>query len=76
MTTVITEVLITNDRRVNLALDLPPDCPTGAATVTVTFQPNSSSRANRAAGVYGQGRGQVWMAEDFDAPLDDFAEYS
>jgi len=78
MTTVTTEVLITNDRRVNLALDLPQDCPTGAATVTVTFQPKSppSRTTNQAAEVYGQGRGQVWMSEDFDAPLDDFAEYS
>lgn len=23
----------------------------------------------------GSARGQVWMAEDFDAPLDDFREY-
>ena len=76
MTTVITEVLITNDRRVNLALDIPPDCPIGAATVTVTFQPKFPRTTNRAADVYGQGQGQVWMAEDFDAPLDDFAEYS
>lgn len=24
----------------------------------------------------GSARGQVWMAPDFDAPLDDFADYS
>jgi hypothetical protein len=78
MTTVTTEVLITPDRRVNLALDLPPDCPLGAATVTVTFQPKLSPgrAANLASEIYGQGRGQVWMAEDFDAPLEGFAEYS
>jgi len=24
----------------------------------------------------GSARGQIWMAEDFDAPLDDFKEYT
>jgi prevent-host-death family protein len=24
----------------------------------------------------GSARGQIWMAEDFDAPLDDFNEYA
>jgi hypothetical protein len=75
MTTVTTEVIINNDRKINL--ELPPDTPVGPAMITLTFEPGTAEAQprNQAAEVYGQGRGQVWMAEDFDAPLADFAEY-
>jgi hypothetical protein len=31
--------------------------------------------ANKQSREPGSARGQVWMAEDFDAPLDDFKDY-
>ena len=73
MIIITTKIVVNNDRKIQL--DLPPDSPIGPATVTLTFQPKAanSQMGNRAAEVYGQG--QVWMAKDFDAPLDDFAEY-
>jgi hypothetical protein len=75
MTVITAEIVIKNDRKIHL--ELPPDSPLGPATVTLTFQPKTTENQphNRAAEIYGQGRGQVWMAKDFNAPLDDFAEY-
>jgi len=29
----------------------------------------------RRAGKFGSARGQIWMADDFDAPLDEFKEW-
>jgi hypothetical protein len=77
MNSITTEVIILSDRRLNLTLDLPPDCPTGAAKVSLTVEPQAQAAqpVNRAVEMFGQGKGKVWMAEDFDAPLDDFAEY-
>lgn len=35
----------------------------------------NSSSLKRRTGLAGKYRGQGWMADDFDAPLDDFREY-
>ena len=43
-----------------------------SAKYSNTYQTNSNSKKIRSAGKY---RGQGWMAEDFDAPLDDFKGY-
>ncbi|MDR1044149.1 MAG: DUF2281 domain-containing protein [Candidatus Adiutrix sp.] len=77
MNPVTMEVVITNDHKLNLNIDLPKDCPTGAAIVTLTVKPKPEAvqSMNRAAEIRGLGKGKVWMSEDFDAPLDDFAEY-
>lgn len=68
-----TEAVIPEDRSLNLNLKLPKDCPTGEVLVKVVVQikPDPAKRAE----LYGKGKGKVWMAEDFDAPLEDFAEY-
>jgi hypothetical protein len=72
-----TEVDITGDHKLSLDIDLPEDVPTGAAIVTLTVEPKpeASQPVNRAAEIRGMGKGKVWMAEDFDAPLEAFAEY-
>ena len=71
------EIIIPSNRRLNLALELPLDCPTGAAklTLTVEAQSGAAQPINNLAKIRGLGQGKVWMAEDFDAPLEDFAEY-
>jgi hypothetical protein len=76
MNPITTEVLITGDHKLNLNINLPEDCPTGKALVTVTIEPEKTKvPVNRAAEVFGLGKGQVWMSDDFDGPLEDFAEY-
>ena len=77
MNPITTEVVITTDHKLSLNIDLPPDYPTGAAFVTLTLEPKPEEARplNRAAEIRGMGKGKVWMAEDFDAPLEDFAEY-
>jgi hypothetical protein len=77
MNPIITEAVITSDHKLSLNLDLPKDHPTGKARVTVTVEPqeNVTAPVNRLAEIRGLGKGNVWMSDDFDEPLDDFAEY-
>jgi len=78
MSSITTEAVINNDRRLTLDLELPPDYPTGPATVTITLAPKVISPEqvkNKLDELYGKYEGQIWMAEDFDAPLEDFSEY-
>jgi len=79
MTNIIAEVLIKNDRRLTLDLELPPECPTGPATVTLSLAPKKAispeQSKNKMDELRGKYRGQIWMSEDFEAPLEDFAEY-
>jgi hypothetical protein len=77
MNSITTEVLIKNDHKLNISIDLPEDYPIGTAIVTITIKPKTDhdQHTNRLAEIRGLGNGKVWMAEDFDAPLDDFAEY-
>jgi hypothetical protein len=42
-TPITAEVLINNDRRLTLDLELPPDCPTGPATMTLNWAPKAMS---------------------------------
>jgi hypothetical protein len=68
-------IVIPDNRRIDI--ELPPDTPVGEAIITVTVEPGKSGekRMNRLGELYGSGRGESWMADDFDAPLDDFKEY-
>ena len=81
MTNITAEVVITPDRRLTLDLELPPDCPTGPATVTLTLAPKAAApglsepRKNKMEELRAKYEGQIWMSEDFDDPLEDFAEY-
>ncbi len=69
--TVVKRIVIPGNRRIDI--ELPPDIPAGEAVVTLTIE--SKIIVNRLGELFGQGRGEMWMADDFDAPLDDFKEY-
>lgn len=43
------------------------------APVAVVTAPAAPSKEQRPR--FGSAKGKVWISEDFDAPLDDFAEY-
>ena len=75
MNPITAEVVITNDHKLNLNIDLPKDYPTGKAVVTVTVEPKADQPVNRMAEIAGIYEGQIWMSDDFDEPLEDFAEY-
>ena len=62
-----------------ITLDVPPQIPIGQ--VILTFTPKTASCQTATAQdpkkerVRGCAKGQFWMADDFDAPLDDFSDY-
>jgi hypothetical protein len=72
------EAEIQHTGRTHIELDVPIDFPVGRVIVTV--KPKSETveddgHVNRAAEICGMGKGKVWVSDDFDDPLDDFAEY-
>lgn len=77
MSTITKDVFVPDTHRLTLALELPPDSPTGDVVVTLTVKAKSAAHKpqNRMAELEGKYKGQIWMADDFDAPLEDFAEY-
>jgi len=79
-------VFIPADRR--LTIEVPREVPSGQVILTFTPKPAvqepATERAIASEGsplvqkkerVPGCVKGQVWMAEDFNAPLDDFKDY-
>ena len=69
--TITQTVNIPADRRI--VIDVPHEIPLGQVTLTFTSkltEPNQ--KKDRVPGCV---KGQVWMAEDFDEPLEDFKEY-
>lgn len=77
MDSFIRRILIGADRHVRLDLDVPADFPQGEAEATVMITPLLSleSPENRLRNIRGKGEGRFWMSGDFDAPLEEFAEY-
>ncbi|MCC8165320.1 MAG: DUF2281 domain-containing protein [Planctomycetes bacterium] len=71
MSTVVKKIVIPSNRHINI--ELPPEVPVGEAIVTLTIEPKTP--VNRLGELFGQGKGEIWMADDFDAPLEDFKEY-
>jgi hypothetical protein len=56
-----------------LTIDVPPEIPVGRAEITFTSQmPAQQQKKQRE---FGCAKGEFWMADDFDAPLDDFKDY-
>jgi len=53
-----------------LTIDVPPEVPAGRAKIY--FFPVSERKKQREFGCV---KGDYWMADDFDAPLDDFKDY-
>jgi hypothetical protein len=60
-----------------LTIDVPPEIPAGR--VVVTFAPEKPRLPTLAEQhgrrVFGCAKGQFWMADDFDAPLEEFKDY-
>jgi hypothetical protein len=57
----------------HLIIDVPHEVPVGP--VILTFTPNEVAQEQKKERVFGCAKGQFRMAEDFDAPLDDFKDY-
>ena len=56
-----------------LTIEVPQEVPAG--TAILTFTPKAAEQKPIKERVPGCLKGQIWMAEDFDAPLDDFKDY-
>ena len=57
-----------------LTIDVPQEVPTGP--VILTFTPRDAPKEEPfKEREFGCLKGQIWMADDFDAPLDDFKDY-
>jgi hypothetical protein len=56
-----------------LTIDVPPEIPAGP--VILTFTPKAADQEQKKERGFGCLKGQIWMAEDFDAPLEDFKDY-
>jgi hypothetical protein len=67
--TITQTVEIPADRRITL--DVPPQIPTKA--VIITFTPAETEQ--KKVPVFGSAKGKYRMADDFDAPLEDFKDY-
>jgi hypothetical protein len=59
-----------------LVINVPHEVPAGSVVLTFTPQETAKQeRKNERVFGYARGKGEYWMAEDFDAPLDDFKDY-
>jgi hypothetical protein len=56
-----------------LTIDVPREIPTGP--VIITFTPKTASAKNGKRRGFGCAKGEFIMADDFDAPLEDFKDY-
>jgi hypothetical protein len=68
----ITQTVEVTDSR-KLTIDVPREIPTGP--VILTFTPKADSSKSGVRGGFGCVKGDYWMADDFDAPLEDFKDY-
>lgn len=86
MATFTQKILVTDAHRV--IVELPPDYPVGVAEVTITVsnpvgagmgteksEEEKIRIARKRAALFGALKGKLIMHDDFDEPLEDFAEY-
>jgi hypothetical protein len=57
-----------------LVIDVPREVPAGPA-VLVFKPPEVPDEGQPQIRVFGCAKGKYWMADDFDAPLEDFKDY-
>ena len=69
--TITRTVEIPADRR--LIIDVPYEIPIGQ--VILTFTPRAAKPEQKKGRKLGSVKGDYWMADDFNAPLDDFKDY-
>jgi hypothetical protein len=55
-----------------LTIEVPSEIPAGP--VILTFTPKAAPKSGKRGG-FGCVKGDYWMADDFDAPLEDFKDY-
>jgi len=65
-------VEVTDNRR---QFTVPREIPSGQVIITFTSASTNTGIEPQKRTGYGCLKGQVWMADDFDAPLDDFKDY-
>ena len=58
-----------------ITLEVPREAPTGKANVIIQFPVPAAERATEKKPVFGCLKGQIWMSDDFDEPLDEFKDY-
>lgn len=77
MSPITKRVIVGADHHVRIELDLPLDFPEGEAEAVVDLTPmaNAGDSPKGLAALHGKFKGQIRMSDDFDEPLDDFAEY-
>jgi hypothetical protein len=75
MGTTTKRVKVGRDHRVHIEIDVSTDLPEGEAEATVVIKPVRGNGKRGIAALAGVFRGRVRTADDFDAPLEDFAEY-
>jgi hypothetical protein len=56
-----------------LTIEVPREVPAGPAVLT--FTPKALTTERKKEREFGCVKGDYWMADDFDAPLDDFKDY-
>jgi hypothetical protein len=56
-----------------LTIDVPSEVPAGP--IVLTFTPKTTCPTNGKRGGFGCAKGEFFMADDFDAPLEDFKDY-
>jgi hypothetical protein len=56
-----------------LTIDVPREVPAGP--VVLTFTPKASVTEPKKERVFGCAKGDYWMADDFNAPIDDLKDY-
>ena len=64
-------VFIPENRR--LFIEVPSEVPSGQVILTFTSKP--AGQESKKEREFGCAKGQFWMADDFDAPLEDFKDY-
>jgi hypothetical protein len=56
-----------------LVIDVPREVPAGL--VILTFTPKATPPEQMKEREFGCAKGQLWVADDFDEPLEDFKDY-
>jgi hypothetical protein len=56
-----------------LIIDVPHEIPEGPAILT--FTPKAMAQEQKKEREFGCAKGQFWIADDFDEPLEDFKDY-
>ena len=69
--TITQTVEIPANRRLNIKV--PKEVPVGETILT--FTPATVEQEQKKERKFGCAKGQFWMADDFDAPLEDFKDY-